>query len=449
MDTPAFFVRGDDMMINIIIALILGLQVQATALPVPSMFPADVQIWDTLFNVFGLTRPEVSDDKRLEAYADLYRNVLGATYEQFADDMNNIITDGKTSGQLVLPPEIVTQLETGMDYAIKNGVSNMDGSPEEYKTLAQWRAWLAMHGMSVPEAQLNWFWGESEGTGVCYLGYVRLDTNRTLMFSTRTEFTNPVHAAVFAGDQTKQRFIDAANGAFAFRYRIYDTAGNVIPDAYMHQDIRNSMWSWTTYGKATGAVYNTRPLSSTKSTVTPYALQIAERMANAVLRVLTPDTQLTIDGTYDITQPTIIRIPAIWATPATTVDGIPTIQDETQTRPYIDDSIPLTDQIAALRTQADTDYGDAEKYRIDLTEFFPFCIPWDLQLLMQSFQAEPEAPVIDWPFPVGYEDGEIKMEVFTLDLSIWDTVAQYVRLGELALYIVGLAVATRHIYIRG
>lgn len=429
-------------MINIIIALLMGLQVQATALPVPTMFPPDLQIWDTIYNVFGVTRPYIADAERLQAYYDLYEKVLGASYDQFREDMQEVIEASKTSGQLVLSPDLVTQLEQGMNEALTTGFSNNDGT-ESFVGFAQWRAFLQSIGLTgLSDSELNWL---HNANAIDLLGVVYLGEDYVLIFSSETALGSVCYVDSF-NTSTYALFRSAGN-TWGGRYRIYPIRDNTITGASVHSSIGGILWP-KSYGiPRTPILSSGTPNTYTKSF--PWVLEVAERMANAVLRVLTPNTRLTIDGTFDLTQPTVIRIPSIWVTPSATVDGIPTIQDETQTRPYIDDSIPITDQIAALRTQAETDYGDAEKYRIDLTEFFPFCIPWDLQLLMQSFQAEPEAPVIDWLFSVGYEDGEIKMETFTLDLSIWDTVAQYLRLGELALYIVGLAVATRHIYIRG
>lgn len=427
-------------MINIIIALLMGLQVQATALPVPAMFPPDLQIWDTIYNIFGVTRPQIADTERLQAYYDLYEKVLGASYEQFREDMREAIDDSKTSGQLVLSPDLVTQLEHGMDEALTTGFSNNDGSPGYVKS--QWSAWLEsinVHGVSQNDLS---YLGMNNAN---LLGVVSLGDDYIMLFSGFEEYlTLPI--VIRSYNSATYTMTSTGGVSFGNRLFIYRINNGVVTET-IESKYGALLWS-KNYG-VPGTPKLSIGQSDTYTKSLPWVLEVAERMANAALRVLTPDTQLTIDGSYDLTQPTVIRIPSIWVTPAATVGGIPAVQDETQTRPYIDDSVPIADQIAAIRTQAETDYGEAEKYRIDLTEFFPFCIPWDLQLLMQSFQAEPESPVIDWSFPVGYEDGEIKMETFTLDLSIWDTVAQYLRLGELALYIVGLAVATRHIYIRG
>lgn len=79
-----------------------------------------------------------------------------------------------------------------------------------------------------------------------------------------------------------------------------------------------------------------------------------------------------------------------------------------------------------------------------LTEKFPFSIPSDLLSLVSALSAEPEAPIISWDLNnmgVDY--------VIEIDMSRWNTVASICRTCEYVLFLVGLAVATRRIYLRG
>lgn len=80
------------------------------------------------------------------------------------------------------------------------------------------------------------------------------------------------------------------------------------------------------------------------------------------------------------------------------------------------------------------------------TDFFPFCIPWDIYELVTVLDAEPEAPhfVFDVDFPYMDEPWHID-----IDFSAWDPVALVLRRLELLLFVVGLAMATRNYYIRG
>lgn len=79
-----------------------------------------------------------------------------------------------------------------------------------------------------------------------------------------------------------------------------------------------------------------------------------------------------------------------------------------------------------------------------LTSKFPFSIPSDLLSLITALSAEPEAPIISWNLnSMGID------YVVEIDLSEWDTVASICRTCEYVLFLVGLAVATRRIYLRG
>ena len=74
----------------------------------------------------------------------------------------------------------------------------------------------------------------------------------------------------------------------------------------------------------------------------------------------------------------------------------------------------------------------------DLRSVFPFCIPWDIYHIFLIFDTgeNRKAPHIDFIFPG--TDWHIDV-----DLAQFDPVAALLRLLELILFIVGLAVATR------
>lgn len=75
---------------------------------------------------------------------------------------------------------------------------------------------------------------------------------------------------------------------------------------------------------------------------------------------------------------------------------------------------------------------------IDLRSVFPFCIPFDLYNIVKIFDSgeNRQAPHISFTFP-GTD------WVIDVDLSVFDPVAGILRLLELILFIIGLAVATR------
>lgn len=76
---------------------------------------------------------------------------------------------------------------------------------------------------------------------------------------------------------------------------------------------------------------------------------------------------------------------------------------------------------------------------LDLSDYFPFCIPFDLYDFFACLNADPVAPVIAWQIPVpGGEPYPLE-----LDLSVFDEVAQLLRRLQLLLFCVGLAFKTR------
>ena len=96
-------------------------------------------------------------------------------------------------------------------------------------------------------------------------------------------------------------------------------------------------------------------------------------------------------------------------------------------------------------TKPEEDEGDEEEekdldmFSLDLSDYFPFCIPFDLYDFFTCLNAEPVAPVIEWfvPLPGG---GKYPLRI---DLSAYDDVAQLLRRLQLLLFCVGLAFKTR------
>lgn len=86
-----------------------------------------------------------------------------------------------------------------------------------------------------------------------------------------------------------------------------------------------------------------------------------------------------------------------------------------------------------------TPSGPMGNFTLDLKQYFPFCIPFDLYAFFTCLDADPVAPVIDWiiPMPGG---GSYP---FQIDLSVFDSVAQTLRRLQLLLFCVGLAFKTR------
>lgn len=100
------------------------------------------------------------------------------------------------------------------------------------------------------------------------------------------------------------------------------------------------------------------------------------------------------------------------------------------------------DDNAEIPTEAtSTDVNvDVNDFKVDLTEFFPFCIPFDLINCIKLLSATGEAPCWEFPFRVpmlGLED------TIVIDLAKWDSVAVICRWGETLIFIGFLVSKTR------
>lgn len=79
---------------------------------------------------------------------------------------------------------------------------------------------------------------------------------------------------------------------------------------------------------------------------------------------------------------------------------------------------------------------------VDLSKFFPFCIPFDLIHLVQALDAEPVAP--KWTLKLEPPQFPVEWEV-VIDLSEFESLAKIFRTGETLLFVVGLILITRGI----
>lgn len=88
---------------------------------------------------------------------------------------------------------------------------------------------------------------------------------------------------------------------------------------------------------------------------------------------------------------------------------------------------------------------DVSDYTLDFRKLFPFCIPFDIYKAVKLLDASPTAPVVHYKFYLS------KSKTYTIDLNLnkFNTVAAILRRMECLLFIIGLATATRRIYIRG
>lgn len=88
---------------------------------------------------------------------------------------------------------------------------------------------------------------------------------------------------------------------------------------------------------------------------------------------------------------------------------------------------------------------DVSEYTLDFRKLFPFCIPFDIYKAVKLLDATPTAPVVHYKFYLS------KSKSYNIDLNLnkFNSVAAILRRMECLLFIIGLATATRRVYIRG
>lgn len=136
---------------------------------------------------------------------------------------------------------------------------------------------------------------------------------------------------------------------------------------------------------------------------------------NDLIGQSTKDVTDTLDDIKDVTQ-----------------EGV---QDIVQSLEGVQDGIlDLTDTITDALSPPEID----EK-TFDLTELFPFCIPFDIYHLLQKFEGTPTAPHVQLPIVIPSIGFSYTLD---LDFSAWNPVAAAMRTVELIVYALGLAWAT-------
>lgn len=120
-----------------------------------------------------------------------------------------------------------------------------------------------------------------------------------------------------------------------------------------------------------------------------------------------------------------LSIPLDTAVPVTGVSDATISQDATA----------ATDVVAA-------DQAGLDDLTLDLTAYFPFCVPFDIYRIFAMWDATAEAPVIEWRVLVPQLNVDLPL---TIDLSPFDDVAALLRQLEVIAFAVGLAVMTKRL----
>lgn len=165
--------------------------------------------------------------------------------------------------------------------------------------------------------------------------------------------------------------------------------------------------------------------------------------------VYIPITKSSVLSNDEVIGNTTITIPA---NVGTVLDGV---RDDTL--PFPDAlldfgviAVDKTDTVAVEKAIADVKAGtgDIENYKVNLVDFFPFCLPFDFYRCISLLNAEPQAPEFDFSLPVGYKDGQLIWENYHISFDMFSPVAEVVRKFELLAFMLGLIVITRDKFLR-
>lgn len=233
--------------------------------------------------------------------------------------------------------------------------------------------------------------------------------------------------------------------SFPFHPSDYTSAMNLVP-ATDYEGKLSSFISHPIYE----TVYCTGPLVDVKIKSDPgFKSETAEKD----LVIVTPGTTYE-DGELvgDVTLPIPGDIADVLDDVLTGTKSIPDALADVDVYPLVDaDEKAIQDAVDKVGTSnppAPSPEVPTYQYGVSLKEFFPFCIPFDVVDFLGVLDAEPQAPAYTFKMPVGYNGKEVKWKEFTISLEPFSSVAAVVRQFELLAFIVGLAVATRSLFIR-
>lgn len=404
--------------------------------------PSVESMMDIIYNTYGVTAPNLPTGK-LQAYLTLYSGVLGSAYDKFYEDLQKAFNGAKTSGKLVIDSDLSAQLQKGMYNALVNGIPT--GESYQVSTNAQgWADRLKdQYNITCDLSILQALYSASVNVG---------NNPPILLFNMRTRNSVLVIDLLTVNYNTYPNATISKIGEF---YRVSNNGemcSGVCHYTYEFNAVTRSLVgprledAWGGYGQResvesgnTGVYVDSTPVQA--------QIGVQEKLSTQSLEVITADTVVD-NGVIDDTRPIVITMPNITIYPSITIDGIDNVQDDIGAKPYIDGDVAQA--VSDLQNQQSVEYGDIYAYAIDLTEYFPFCIPFDIAHALSLFVAEPQAPNFEFQLPIGYDTQEgVLWDDYSLDLSIFDDVAFWCRRFELLAFIVGLASVTRQLYLRG
>lgn len=410
----------------------------------PYVPPSTAQMYDILFNSYGVTAiDESNENKKLAAYVDLVTRVMGAGAESFKEELQNMIVQATQTRKVIISESMGQSMIDILNEAITNGVNieTETGGGYVYPPYEVYSEYLAEHfGKSISLAQYNQMraiWEQNQNYGV----YEYTNNNALAVWLYSEMKTGvPINRPIFKAPAYS--FIVYANGeTYTWNIETGETSNQIVNTTKYYKIYANYQEYINTMAYE-GRYRNEK--MQTKDSTTTASIQAGTATIATPFSVV--DTQT---GLIDDTKPVVIQLPTTLPIPATTTQELAETQEQLGVK-NVDTQEDVADIVEGLQTAYEEQYGDVSEYGLNLTELFPFCIPFDIGRILTMFVAEPEAPHFQFIMPVGYtaEDGVI-FDEFEIDLSDFDIVAYWCRKGMLLVFIVGLGMITREKILRG
>lgn len=425
-----------------IIIVMIPMKASASiAMPIlPYIPPESVEIFDMLNTIFGVTSPDIQDDyERLQAYFQLYQGALGLTWETFYTQFQEWRQEGATQHTLTIDSSMFDSIQTALEQALSDGYYygtqyDLADNPTEWKTMLKDRFNIEMD-IAKLEAIYNVRQTGSQVKKPSVLVWAIYDNGTKIKFDTiaynvfwpvRYELQSGYYRPVYNG---------ASLSCTYFEYNYSNgVVGTKITDGYGSMGIQGVTRQGNTYSSL-----------GDNAQVVAQSSTIASAIQAQTVAPVTAGTE-SVGGNI------VINLPNINIYPATTISDVTAQQEQLGVVPTTPDMTQqqIEDIIQQLQQAQVAQYGSTQEYQLHLIEYFPFCIPFDVGNLLTLFVAEPQAPVIQFMLPTGYDvENGVILTQYELDLSQFDTVALWCRRGMMLVFIVGLGFLTRSMILRG
>ena len=400
--------------------LLLSVKVHASmAVPLPALPyvpPNTTEFLDLVFNFFGTTAANIQDNtEKLEAYVKIFQAIYGESWRLEFEKLLDVLNSGHTSGYLTFDIPTIEICNDVIGYALEHGVQ-YGQSWENAANVQQVVTMLDQrYHITCSNEIMQQVFNRASSAGMTNFGIsYGIWGNRIWFFVLNRSYAT-MHVGLYRNGY--YYFMDNSNEPQSGYFLSYEIANRIVVSG-----IKEEYFGGHGFPNAASEYGSCNASAGSIATVTAISSDLEDAIENGEASILTPFTDI-LNPYVSIT----INLPAIIPTPALTVDGVSSLQDELNIT-AVDTSIPQSEVeeiVDELQESYNAAYGDIQHFRLDLTEYFPFCIPFDVGRVIDLLVAEPEAPKIPWKFVTGFTDNwQPIWEEYIIDLSPFDTVAE-------------------------